>query len=65
MDYTDLLGDKYARRNTTASVPKETPGERLGDVEGSEVVPERKVSNTASRRSTGKSGQGTGAKGKP
>lgn len=64
MDWTHLLGGKYARPTTATSVPKEAPGEGLGDAEGSESKPANKPTNTASRRSTGKPGQGTGAKGK-
>ena len=64
MDYTDLLGDKYARPKTAPSVPKEADSERLGDAEASESKLEHKPTDTASRRSTGKSGQGTSAKGK-
>ena len=64
MDWTHLLGGKYARPKTTTSVPKEADGQGPGDVEGSESKPEHKPANTASRRSTGKSRQNTGAKGK-
>ena len=64
MDYTDLLGDKYARPKTAPSVPKEADSERPGNAEASESKPEHKPADTAGRRSSGKSGQGAGAKGK-
>lgn len=64
MDYSKLLGGKYARPTAAPSVAPETTGAGPATVEGSESKPANKPTDTAGRRSTGKSGQGTSSKGK-
>lgn len=65
MDWTHLLGGKYARPATATSVPKETNGERPATTEAGESKPADKPADTASRRSSGKSGKNPSVKGKP
>ena len=64
MDIDALLGGKYDRRNTTPSVPTETDGEGLGDVEAGESKPEVKPVNQPRTGSPRKPRSNPGTKGK-
>lgn len=56
MDYTDLLGDKYARRNTTPSVASEATGADSSDVEAGEGATTDKPADKPRASRSGKSG---------
>ena len=59
MDYTDLLGEKYARRNPTPSVASEATGADSEPVEAGEGTTTDKPSDKPRASRSGKSGQGT------
>ena len=59
MDYTDLLGDKYARRNTAPSVASEATGADSKPVEAGEGTTTDKPADKPRASRSGKSGQGT------
>ena len=56
MDYTDLLGDKYARRNTVTSVAPEATGADSNDVEAGQGATTDKPANKPGASSSRKSG---------
>ncbi len=60
MDYTDLLGDKYARRNTAPSVAPEATGADSKPVEAGEATVEHKPTNKPGASSSRKSGSSAG-----
>ena len=60
MDYTDLLGDKYARRNTAPSVAPEATGADSNDVEAGESATTDKPANKPGAGSSRKSGSSAG-----
>ena len=60
MDYTDLLGDKYARRITAPSVAPEATGAASKPVEAGEATAEHKPANKPGASSSRKSGSSAG-----
>lgn len=53
MDYTDLLGDKYARRNTAPDVATSADGGYTHGAEDGEIPARYKGTDTASKIRTG------------